>query len=222
MRRFLLISLGVHAAAALIALAVMLAPRAPDPRLAMADLPDNTTPVEVVRAPGADASPPPAPKPAPETPPPEQAAPPPAPPEPEAEGGAPPSPPQPEQRQATAQPAPEPAPEKPDMHVDLGAAGLTDDVEGEDMVSPGPDPAAQNIPPRYPRDAVMKGERGVVALLVKVSPLGTVDDVEVVSSSGHESLDEAARKAVLRWRFTPATEDGVAHESERVERFNFE
>jgi protein TonB len=225
MRRFLLISLGVHVAAALIALAVMLAPRAPDPKLAMADLPDNMTPVEVVRAPGAAASPPPAPDPAPQTPPPEPAAAPePAPPEPEADGGAPPSPPRPEQKEAAAAApqAPPPAPEKAEVHVDLGAAGLTDEVEGEDLVAPGPDPSAQNIPPRYPREAVIKNEHGVVELLVRVSPIGTVDDIEVVRSSGHASLDEAALKAVQRWRFTPLVEGGLARESTRVESFNFE
>jgi protein TonB len=108
------------------------------------------------------------------------------------------------------------------VRVDLGAAGLTDDVRGEDLVSPGPDPAHQNIPPRYPRDAVARGEKGIVALFVKVAPTGEVEDAEVVQSSGHESLDDAARAAVLRWRFIPARRDGLAIESGRVESFNFE
>ena len=47
-----------------------------------------------------------------------------------------------------------------------------------------------------------------VRLLVKVD--GSVVSVEVVVSSGDATLDEAARRGLLHWRFAPATRDGIA------------
>jgi protein TonB len=41
-------------------------------------------------------------------------------------------------------------------------------------------------------------------LLVEVLASGRVGKVEIETSSGYDILDEAAVKAVRRWRFTPA------------------
>ena len=41
-------------------------------------------------------------------------------------------------------------------------------------------------------------------LNVRVAPTGLPDAIEVRVSSGSARLDEAARKAVLHWRFVPA------------------
>ncbi len=49
----------------------------------------------------------------------------------------------------------------------------------------------------------------MVTLLVTVGPDGTPQRTEVVRSSGHAALDDAARRAVLAWRFRPATRDGA-------------
>jgi protein TonB len=61
-----------------------------------------------------------------------------------------------------------------------------------------------NAKPAYPRQARLRGEQGMVLLLVRVSEVGRVSDVRVVRSSGFESLDEAALTAVKRWTFHPA------------------
>jgi TonB family protein len=39
---------------------------------------------------------------------------------------------------------------------------------------------------------------------------GVPRDVRIARSSGHQDLDEAARKALWDWRFEPALEKGVA------------
>jgi protein TonB len=49
-----------------------------------------------------------------------------------------------------------------------------------------------------------------VLLRVQVSATGDAASVEIVSSSGHPILDQAARAAVRAWRFIPATRGGMA------------
>lgn len=51
--------------------------------------------------------------------------------------------------------------------------------------------------------------RGRVKIRLLVRSDGAVASVEVVVSSGDAALDEAARLGPLRWRFAPATRDGV-------------
>jgi protein TonB len=62
--------------------------------------------------------------------------------------------------------------------------------------------------PRYPRLSVRGGEEGTVACRLFVSEQGRVTRVEVLESSGHARLDEAAIEALLEWRFTPKQEGG--------------
>jgi periplasmic protein TonB len=69
--------------------------------------------------------------------------------------------------------------------------------------------AAGNQPPEYPAAAQQRGFAGRVLLRVDVSVAGTPLDVKVVSSSGHDILDEAALRAVRAWRFVPATRGGT-------------
>ena len=59
-------------------------------------------------------------------------------------------------------------------------------------------------PPVYPAQSRRRGEAGRVLLLVKVTPQGLPEKVEVSQSSGYARLDEAALAAVRQWRFVPA------------------
>jgi protein TonB len=68
-------------------------------------------------------------------------------------------------------------------------------------------------PPPYPQIARRRGWQGTVEYEVQVLRSGAVGDLQLRTSSGHKSLDEAARRAIIRWRFTPATVDGNAVES---------
>ncbi len=65
-------------------------------------------------------------------------------------------------------------------------------------------------PPRYPHESRRKREQGTVLLAVLLSTDGTVIDVRVARSSGHARLDEAARSAVRRWRWSPTIRGGTA------------
>lgn len=58
--------------------------------------------------------------------------------------------------------------------------------------------------PVYPRTAQRLGQQGSVELRAAVSAEGRVLAVEVIATSGHALLDEAARKKLLEWRFRPA------------------
>jgi protein TonB len=53
------------------------------------------------------------------------------------------------------------------------------------------------------------GIEGVVELVVTVNIQGTVDDLQVKSSSGSTLLDKAAIKAIRQWRFKPASMGNV-------------
>lgn len=63
----------------------------------------------------------------------------------------------------------------------------------------------------YPPEALRNREQGTVILSVLVGADGSVLGVEIEKSSGSRSLDRAAREAVAKWRFHPATRNGIAH-----------
>lgn len=68
-----------------------------------------------------------------------------------------------------------------------------------------------NPAPTYPVDAIRNNLTGTVELEILVGIDGKPLDVSIVRSSGHRSLDQAARKVVLqRWTFQPAMENGQA------------
>jgi protein TonB len=60
-----------------------------------------------------------------------------------------------------------------------------------------------NPPPEYPAMARRRGYSGQVVLEVLVGQNGSVVDLRVVTSSGHDMLDRAAVKAVKTWVFEP-------------------
>jgi len=115
----------------------------------------------------------------------------------------------------SAQTAAPPRPRLPPPRLPSGASaegreeGLTDIILGENTVPPGEDPAAQNIPPRYPPEAVRRGQQGSVQLSVVVGTDGRALTVDVAVSSGYPLLDRAAREAVAKWRFRPGSQDGL-------------
>jgi protein TonB len=63
-------------------------------------------------------------------------------------------------------------------------------------------------PPDYPPASRRRGEQGRVTLRIEVDATGQVVDVAVQRSAGYVDLDQAAMRAVRRWRFTPAIQQG--------------
>ncbi len=66
-----------------------------------------------------------------------------------------------------------------------------------------------NPPPRYPYKSRLQQEQGKVLLLVHVNTQGQAAKVETLKSSGYARLDRAAKKAVKKWTFIPAEDDGT-------------
>ncbi|MBU0681513.1 MAG: energy transducer TonB [Proteobacteria bacterium] len=69
-----------------------------------------------------------------------------------------------------------------------------------------------NPPPKYPRLARRRSLEGVVLLEAFIDAAGEVAELNLFTSSGHPILDQAALKAVRRWRFRAGTIDGNRHE----------
>lgn len=67
----------------------------------------------------------------------------------------------------------------------------------------------QNQPPEYPRLAKQMHQEGMVMLRVEIDQKGIPVKVEVKQSSGYKLLDQAALKAVRRWRFQPERIGGL-------------
>ncbi len=62
----------------------------------------------------------------------------------------------------------------------------------------------QNPAPAYPAMSKRLHEEGTAVLRVLVSETGEALTVEVDKSSGYSRLDDAARRAVQRWKFSPS------------------
>lgn len=70
--------------------------------------------------------------------------------------------------------------------------------------------------PKYPEAARRRGQQGTVQLEVLVLADGRVGNTRLYASSGYKTLDRAARTAVKRWQFEPATSYAVPVESRVV------
>jgi protein TonB len=64
------------------------------------------------------------------------------------------------------------------------------------------------VPPRYPTESRRRHEQGTVVLGLTLDLNGKVADISVVHSSGYRRLDEAALRAVRKWRWAPTLRDG--------------
>ena len=62
--------------------------------------------------------------------------------------------------------------------------------------------------PAYPEEARQQGWEGTVTLALELRADGTVGDVQVARSSGHEILDTAAQETAKTWKHAPVTQEG--------------
>lgn len=96
---------------------------------------------------------------------------------------------------------------------------------GPASLAPGlPDGEAQpigSIQPEYPPLSRRLGEAGEVVVVVSVEADGSVSGAQVETSSGHERLDEAARRALLAAHFHPAAAEGKPRASSKRMRIEF-
>ncbi|AKC88437.1 hypothetical protein WQ53_14840 [Pseudoxanthomonas suwonensis] len=104
-----------------------------------------------------------------------------------------------EEPPAAAAPAPlpaEPVPLPPSIEESAPIAG-------EAVQAPSP-LAEQSPSPRYPLEALRRGDSGTVVLQVQVDAQGQPVSIDVAERSGSRDLDRAALEAVSRWHFEPA------------------
>ena len=124
---------------------------------------------------------------------------------------------------ATPAPAPPPSPGSPASpskqarpavpEVNLGTSPediVALNATSQDIKPATPDSRYRNLPPPYPIEAARSRAEGTVQLLIHVSPAGLPSEVSVVHSSGAQSLDAAAKRALSQWRFKPARQGGRA------------
>jgi TonB family protein len=76
----------------------------------------------------------------------------------------------------------------------------------------------------YPPIAVRLNQQGTTIVTVHVTAKGTVADVTVKATSGHEALDMAAVRCATAQTYRPATQNGIAVEAyaERAMRWTLE
>jgi protein TonB len=73
------------------------------------------------------------------------------------------------------------------------------------------------IEPDYPARASQRGIEGYVVVQFSITPAGTIKDAKVVEAKPEGIFDQAAIKAVSRWKYNPKIEEGVAVERRGVQ-----
>jgi protein TonB len=85
------------------------------------------------------------------------------------------------------------------------------------------DPRYNNaLQPPYPADKIRAGASGRVVVRVLVGADGRVKQVEFVSGESGSFFESTQRQAMNKWRFKPATKDGVPFEQWKTMSLRFE
>ena len=91
------------------------------------------------------------------------------------------------------------------------------------IVGPEIDPRYANLlQPPYPPEEQRAGNSGRVVLRVLVGTDGRVKQVEKISAASDAFFAAAQRQALGKWRFKPATKDGVPFEQWKVMSLRFQ
>lgn len=94
---------------------------------------------------------------------------------------------------------------RPAVDTRPGRHGLSRGLDGD--VTP-----IVQTKPEYPARELSKGTQGWVRVQFSVTSIGTVRDAVVVDSEPAAVFDQAALKAIARWRYNPRVENGAAVE----------
>ena len=74
------------------------------------------------------------------------------------------------------------------------------------------------INPDYPPRALSRGLEGWVQVQFTITATGTVANAVVVNAEPKNIFDDAALKAIARWRYNPKVDGGVAVERSACKR----
>lgn len=102
----------------------------------------------------------------------------------------------------------------PDAAAGSEAAGQPGAVESEVM-------PLNDVRPDYPRYAQQRGIQGHVKLAFTINRAGAVENLRVLEASPANVFEREARRAAVRWRFAPRTENGLAVAREAVKTLYF-
>ncbi|HWP94940.1 MAG TPA: TonB family protein [Gammaproteobacteria bacterium] len=75
--------------------------------------------------------------------------------------------------------------------------------------------------PPYPREAYHARKEGWVIVEFTVTAQGTVEDVAIIEANPRGVFESAVRRTVVKWRFAPATVDGVPQAMRLRQRIDF-
>ncbi|MBS7690877.1 TonB family protein [Pseudomonas lalucatii] len=78
-----------------------------------------------------------------------------------------------------------------------------------------------DVSPEYPRYALQRGIQGHVKLAFTINRAGAVENLRVLEASPANVFEREARRAAVRWRFAPRTENGLAVAREAVKTLYF-
>ena len=81
---------------------------------------------------------------------------------------------------------------------------------------------ASALQPPYPSSEIRAGNAGRVVLRVLIGTDGRVKQVERISAASDAFFAAAEKQALTKWRFKPATSDGVAIEQWKTMSLRFE
>lgn len=96
----------------------------------------------------------------------------------------------------------------PDVNARASMTKMTVNVGGSDRdIMP-----LVRINPDYPPRAQNRGIEGWVLMQFTITAAGTVRDPKVINASPKGYFEEAALKAISRWRYNPKVQEGVAVE----------
>jgi len=152
--------------------------------------------------------------------------PPPPPPAPKPQVAKTPPPPRP---QAIREPKPTPAPNAPTGSIEPPpppappAPPAPPEPPAPPPAPPAPPPAQppsadahylQNPKPVYPAMSKRLGEQGKTIVRVLIGVDGLPKEASIKQSSGYDRLDDAARQAVMSWRYVPGKRNGVVEPME--------
>jgi TonB family protein len=72
-----------------------------------------------------------------------------------------------------------------------------------------PMPVGNHCTVMYPSIALQQHMEGITVLGFTIAIDGSVKNLHVAKSSGHDILDQQALKCAARWRYKPATSHGI-------------
>ena len=84
-----------------------------------------------------------------------------------------------------------------------GAVGAGSNPQGNSDVMP-----LVRIEPQYPIKAARSGKEGWVQLKFDVTATGEVDNVSIMQSKPGRIFNQAAKRALLKWKYRPMIVDG--------------